>query len=130
MSRYDAGSETIRVKDKDYSEACWKTKIGMQSTTTEKQYDQIFEEMKKLEEKKSEEALLFVQEKDDVWRYQNERDEATRLQRSGNSRRLKEEADSQDLFFFSVMQVIGGGSLRRDESGVSEKDSGRASGDE
>ena len=45
------------MKDKDYSEACWKTKIGMQSRATEKHHDQIFEEMKKLEEKKSGEAL-------------------------------------------------------------------------
>ena len=46
------------------------------------------------------------------------------------ARRTKTEADSQDLSLLSVMQVIGGGSRRRDESGVSEKDSGRTSGDE
>ena len=41
-----------------------------------KYYEQFFEEMKELEEKKSKEALLFVQEKHDLWRYQNERDVA------------------------------------------------------
>ena len=61
-------------------------KIMMQNRATEKNYEQIFEEMKELEEKKSEDAL--------------------------------------------PTQVIGGGSRRRDGSGVSEKDSGRASGDE
>ena len=66
----------------------------------------------------------------DVRRYQNQRDEARRLQRSESSRRMKKEADSQDLSLLSVMQVIGGGSRRRDESGVFEKDSGRTSGDE
>ena len=38
-------------------------KIRMQGRATEKYYDQIFEEMKELEDKKSEEALLFVQKK-------------------------------------------------------------------
>ena len=57
-------------------------KIRMQSRATEK-YEQIFEEMKELEVKKSEEALLLVQKKHTLMRYQNERDEARRLQRSG-----------------------------------------------
>ena len=56
--------------------------------------------MKELEEKKSEEALQLVQKKHDSWRYQNERDEARRLQRSGSSRRMKKEADPQDLVSF------------------------------
>ena len=38
-----------------------------------------------------------MQKRHDLWRYQNERDEARRLQRSGSSRRIKKEADSQDL---------------------------------
>ena len=61
-------------------------KLRLQSRATEKYYEQIFEEMKELEEKKSKEALLLVQKKRTLWRYQNERDEARRLQRSGNSR--------------------------------------------
>ena len=56
--------------------------------------------MKELEEKTSEEALLLAQKKHDLWRYQNERDEARRLQGSGSSRRMKKDADSQDLFSF------------------------------
>ena len=75
-------------------------KIRMQSRATEKYCEQIFEEMKELEEKKSEEALLLVQKKFDLCRYQNERDEARRLQTSGSSRRTKKEADSHDLLSF------------------------------
>ena len=36
-------------------------KIRLHSRATEEYYEQIFEEMKELEEKKSREALLFVQ---------------------------------------------------------------------
>ena len=86
--------------------------------------------MKELEEKKPQEALLIVHKNYYLWRYQNERDEARRLQRSVSSRRMEEEAGSQDLLSFQSLQVTGGGSRRRDESGVSEKDSGRTSGDE
>ena len=75
-------------------------KIRMQSRATDKYYEQISSKMQELEEKKPEEALLLVQEKYDLWRYQNERDEARRLQRSGSSIRMKKEADSQDLLSF------------------------------
>ena len=67
---------------------------------SEKYCEQNFEEMKELEEKTSEEALLLVQKRHDLWRYQNERDEARRLQRSGNSRRMKKEMDLQNLLSF------------------------------
>ena len=38
-------------------------KIRLPSRATEKCYEQVFEEMKELEEKKSEEALLLLQKK-------------------------------------------------------------------
>ena len=44
-------------------------KIRLQSRATEKYYEQIFEEMKELEEKKSKEALLLVQKKHILMRY-------------------------------------------------------------
>ena len=75
-------------------------KIRMQSRATENIYEQIFLEMKELEEKKPEEALLIVHEIYYCWRSQKERHEARRLQRSGSSRTMKEEADSQDLLSF------------------------------
>ena len=74
--------------------------IRMQNRATEMNCEQIFEEMKELEEKKPEEALPTVHDIYCLWRYQNERDEARKLQRSGSSRRIKEEADSQDLLSF------------------------------
>ena len=74
-------------------------KIRLQSRATEKHYEQIFDWMKELEEK-STEALLLVQKKHTLWRYQNESDEAKRVQRSGSSRRTRNEADTQDLLSF------------------------------
>ena len=67
-------------------------KIRLQRRATEKYYEQIFEEMKELEEKKSIEVLLLVQKKKVhfVRRYLHERDEARRLQRSESSRWTKE----------------------------------------
>ena len=82
-------------------------KIRLKSRATEKYCDQILEEMKELEEKKSEEALLLVQKKHILMRYHNERYEARRLQ--GCSRGTRKEADLQDLLsFIQVMQVFCG----------------------
>ena len=83
------------MKDKKYFKVRWKTKLKSQSRANETYHDQIFEEIKELEEKKSEEALRMVQKKHDLWRYQNERDEARRLQNSGNSRRVRKGLDLQ-----------------------------------
>ena len=71
-------------------------KIRLPSRTTEKDYDQIFEEMK-LDEKKSREVPLIVQKNHDLWRDENERFFAGRLRRSGLSRRTRKDADTQDL---------------------------------
>ena len=51
-------------------------KNRLQSNATEKYCEQIFEEMKELEEKKSKEALLFVQKKHILMRHQSERNVA------------------------------------------------------
>ena len=72
--------------------------------------------MKELEEKTSKKALLLVQKKHTLWKYQNERDVARRLQRIGSSRRKKKEAESQDLLSFescglSVVDHVEGMSL-------------------
>ena len=75
-------------------------KIRLQSRATEKYYEQIFEEMKEPEEKKSKEALLLVQKKYILMRYQNERDEARRAQRSGSSRETRKKVDLQDHLSF------------------------------
>ena len=44
-------------------------KIRMQSRAAEKYYDQIFEEMKELEEKKSEEGLCYLCRKSLIYGY-------------------------------------------------------------
>ena len=75
-------------------------KIRLQRRSTEKYHEQIFEETKELVEKKSKEALLLVQKEYTLWKYQNERDVARRLQRFGSSRRMKKKADSQDPLSF------------------------------
>ena len=64
-------------------------KLKLQSRANVRFHDQIVEEMKKIEQKKTEEALRMVQKKHDLWRYQNESDEARRLQSFGNSRRVR-----------------------------------------
>ena len=71
--------------------------IRLQSKATDKYDEQIFQEMKELDERKSKEALLHVQKKHILMLFQNETDKGRRLQRSGSSRRTKKEADSQDL---------------------------------
>ena len=70
------------MKEKKYLKVRWK---AAEQRATEKYSEQIIEEIEELEENKSEEALLLVQKRHDLWRYQNERDEAKRLQSSGNS---------------------------------------------
>ena len=75
-------------------------KIRLQSRATAKCYEQIFEEMKELEEKKSKEALLLVQKKHTLMRYHCERDKARMLQRSGSSRATRKGMDIQDLISF------------------------------
>ena len=72
-------------------------KLRLQSRITEKYQDQMFEKIKELEEKKSEEALPMVQKKYELWRDQNERNEARRLY-SGNSRRVRKGMDLQHPF--------------------------------
>ena len=49
------------MKDKKHFISTMEDKLELQSRATERYHDQIFEEMKEPEEKKSEEALLLVQ---------------------------------------------------------------------
>ena len=70
-------------------------KLKLQSRVNERYHDQIFGEIKEMEQKKAKEYLRMVQKKHDLWRYQNERDEARRLQSCGNSRRVRKRLDLQ-----------------------------------
>ena len=56
-------------------------KLKFQSRANERYHDPIFEEIKGLNKRS--------QKKHDLWRYQNESDEARRLQSSGNSRSVR-----------------------------------------
>ena len=70
-------------------ESAMEDKLKLQSRANERFQDQIVDEIKEIEQKKTEEALQMVQKKHDLWKYQNERDEARRLLSSGNTRRVR-----------------------------------------
>ena len=65
-------------------------KLKVQSRANERLHDHIIEEIKEVEHERTEEALKMVQKKNDWWRYQNERDEARRLQGAGKTRKDEE----------------------------------------
>ena len=69
-------------------------KLKLPSKATEIFHDQIVDEIKEIEQK-TEKALRIVQKKHDLWIFQNERDEARRLQSSGNSRSVRMELGLQ-----------------------------------
>ena len=81
-------------------------KIRLQSRAMVKNYEQIFEEMKELEEKKSKAALLHLQKKHILWRCRNERDEARRLQRFGSSRRTRQEKQTLQIVFSKQKKIL------------------------
>ena len=66
------------MKDKTYFKSTVEDKLKLQSGANERYHDQIFDEMEEL--------------KHDLWRYQNARDEARRLQSSGKLEKSKEGA--------------------------------------
>ena len=68
-------------------------KLKLQSSVNERIQIRSFEEVKEMEQKKSEEALRMVQY--ELWRCQDDSDEARRLQSSGNSRRVRKGLDLQ-----------------------------------
>ena len=87
VSKHDAEDTSIEWKARN--------KLKLQSRAYERYHDQIFKEINEVDQKKSEEAPRTVQKKHDLWRYQDERDEARRLQSSGNSRRVRKGLDLQ-----------------------------------
>ena len=72
-------------------------KIGIQSEATDKYYESTFEEMRELEEKKSKEALVLVQKKHILMRFQIERDKARMLIGRVQSD-MRHRSDAQDTF--------------------------------
>ena len=55
-------------------------KLRVQDRASERLQDQIIEEIKEMESTKTEEALQLVENEHDLWMYQNEKEEAKRLQ--------------------------------------------------
>ena len=55
-------------------------KLRVQDRASERLQDQIIEEMKELERTKTEESLQIAEKDHDLWMYQNEKEEAKRLQ--------------------------------------------------
>ena len=62
----------------------------MQSRANDRLHDQTIEEMKEIEHMMTEEALNLVRKEDDLWRYQNEKEEAKK-----NAGRRKQRNDEE-----------------------------------
>ena len=67
-------------------------KLRVQSRASERLQDQIVEEMKEMEHKRTEGALQLVRKEHDLSMYQNEKDEAKRLQGARKPRKDEEMA--------------------------------------
>ena len=85
VSGHKAGNTNAEQKTKIFKIAI-EGKLKMQSRANERLHDQIIEEIKEMEHKKTEEALNLVKKENDLWRYRNEKEEA------------KKKAGSQDIF--------------------------------
>ena len=62
------------MKDKKFPEAWWKTEQGCSAEQQESTTIRFLRRWKELEQKKSEEVLLLVQKRHDLWINQDERD--------------------------------------------------------
>ena len=65
-------------------------RLRVQSRASERLQDQIIEEMKEMEHKRTEKALELVRKENGLWRYQSEKEEANRLQ---GVRKLKKDEE-------------------------------------
>ena len=67
-------------------------KVRVEDIVSERMEDKIIEEMKELVHRKTEEALQIAEKEHDLWMYQNEKEEAKRLQRVRKLRKDEEMA--------------------------------------
>ena len=67
-------------------------KLRVQSRASERLQDQIIEEIKEMGHTRAEEALELVRKEHDLWMYQNEKEEAKRLQGARKPRKDEEMA--------------------------------------
>ena len=61
-------------------------KLKVQSRANERLHDQIIEEIKEMENKKTEEAMNLVKKENDLWRYQNEKKKQKTCWAPGNKK--------------------------------------------
>ena len=102
-----------------------------QSRATEEYCDQIFLRRERSWKKRNQKKLCVAcTEKHDLWRCQNDRDEARRLRRSRSSRRTKKEADSQNLVSFESCRSSAVDHVEEMRPKFPRNDAGRARGDE
>ena len=64
----------------------------MQSRVSERLQDQIIEERKEMEHRRTEEALEWVRKENDLWSHQSEKEEAKQLQGARKLRKDEEMA--------------------------------------
>ena len=67
-------------------------KLKVQSRASERLQDQTIEEMKEMEQKRTEEALEMVTKENDLWKYKNEKEEAKKLHGARKPRKDEEMA--------------------------------------
>ena len=76
VSGHKSGNTNAEQEDKNKFKNAIEGKLNMQSRANEILHDRIIEEIKEMEHKKMEETLNLVKKENDLWRYQNEKQEA------------------------------------------------------
>ena len=89
MSGYKSGNTNAEQRQGNFMNAI-EGKLRVQSRASEILQDQITEEINEMEHKRKEEALELVRKENDSWRYQNEKEEAKRLQGARKQRKDEE----------------------------------------
>ena len=93
------------TKDKKYLNNAIEGKLGVQSRANDRLHDQIIEEIQEIEHTMTEKTLNLVRKENDLWRYQNEKEEAQILQGASKFRKDEEMAWAPPGFW-SYKQVI------------------------
>ena len=89
-----SGNTNAEQKDEIFKNAIH-GRLRVQDRASERLQDQIIEEIKELEHRKTQEALQWVRTEHDLWMYQNEKEEAKRRQGARKLRNVEEMAWAQ-----------------------------------
>ena len=90
VSGQTSGNTTAEQKTRNIFKNAIEGKLKVQSRASERLHDQIIEEIKEMEPKRTGEALELMRKENDLWRYQNEKEEAKLLQ---GARKLREDEE-------------------------------------